>query len=308
MRDIASCFSEYSVTVSDASCSSASNLVCRRPGQAFRHPNLIPSIQNAVTCIYKANLSTQKQILISVTWCRNHIGQGLSIKVGDELSSTIKVNMDYRLFRRKKGNRTFESGNSTVEVLWDLSMARYDLGPEPTDGFYVAVMVDAELGLLLGSMGEELATKKFMTGVSIAKFSLVSRREHYYGNTLYCTKAQFCDTGTSHDILIRCSGEEYEGLKGPVLSVCVDKKKVILVRKLQWNFRGNRTIFVDGLLIDMMWDVHDWFFNPASGYAVFMFRTRSGLDSRLWLEEKVLQKEQDRVDQFSFLIYASKSP
>ncbi|KAF5187749.1 Duf868 family protein [Thalictrum thalictroides] len=306
MRDIASCFSDYSVTISDSSCSSASNLVCRPPG----HPNLIPSTQNAVICIYKVNLSLQKEVVITVTWCKNITGQGLSIKVGEEESlSSIKVNMDYRLFRKKKGNRTFESGDSSVEVLWDLTMAKYDLGPEPIDGYYVAVMVDSELGLLIGNMVDEVAIKKYKTGVAVGKFSLVSRREHFYGNTHYSTKAQFSDSGTSHDILIRCTGEEYEGIKGPVLSVCVDKKKVILVRKLQWNFRGNRTIFVDGLLIDMMWDVHDWFFNPVSGYAVFMFRTRSGLDSRLWLEEKLVQKqEQDKGDQFSFLIYASKSP
>lgn len=299
MRDIAACFSDYSVTISDSTCTSASNLkVCRPPG-AYGHPTLIPSIQNAVVCIYKAHLSTQKQMIITVTWSKNLAGQGLTIKVCDELSSAIKVNMDYRLFKKKKGNRTFESGNSTVEVSWDLSLAIYSLGPEPIDGFYVSVMVDSELCLLLGDM---------KTGTPVAKFPLISRREHFYGNTHYSTKAQFSDTGTYHDILIRCTGEEHEGLKGPVLSVCVDKKKVILVRKLQWNFRGNRTIFVDGLLIDMMWDVHDWFFNPAPGYAVFMFRTRSGLESRLWLEEKVLHKEHDKGDQFSFLIYASKSP
>ena len=66
---------------------------------------------------------------------------------------------------------------------------------------------------------------------------------------------------------------------------------------------------VDGgffLKSGLAWDVHNWFFNPASGYAVFMFRTRSGLDSRLWLEEKIAQKDKDRVE-FSLLIYAYKN-
>ncbi|KAJ6310972.1 hypothetical protein OIU76_015654 [Salix suchowensis] len=160
-----------------------------------------------------------------------------------------------------KGSKLIESDTSKIEVFWDLSSAKYELGPEPVEGFYVLVMVDSEIGLILG---------------------------------------------IQHDIVIKCSGET-EGLRNPVLSVYIDKKTVIRVKRLQWNFRGNQTVFLDGLLIDLLWDVHDWFFNPGSGYAVFMFRTRSGMDSRLWLEEKLVQKEQERIE-FSLLIYASKSP
>ncbi|XP_010243783.1 PREDICTED: uncharacterized protein LOC104587757 [Nelumbo nucifera] len=300
MRDIASCFGEYAIKVNDSSCGGTSTQGCRPPA------SLIPSIQNAVTCCYRIKLSTQKLLLITVTWCKNLMDQGLIINCGDDPSSALKVNTNSRLFRKKKGNRTLEFDNSKIEVFWDLSTAKYESGPEPVDGFYVVVVVDTELGLVLGDMAEEVISKKLKSGIPpAAQFSLVSRTEHFSGNPLYSTKAQFCDSGTSHDILIRCSGEE--GLKHPVLSVCIDKKKVIRVKRLQWNFRGNQTIFVDGLLVDLMWDVYDWFFNPDSGYAVFMFRTRSGLDSRLWLEEKAAQKDQDRVE-FSLLIYACKSP
>ena len=65
---------------------------------------------------------------------------------------------------------------------------------------------------------------------------------------------------------------------------------------------------MDGLLVDLLWDVHDWFFNPNSGNAVFMFRTRSGMDSRLWLEEKLVERDQQERVEFSLLIYAFKSP
>lgn len=319
MRDIVSCFSENAVNVSHASCSSysISNNAC-----ITSSPTPTPSTQNSISSVYKLVLSsTSKQLLITVTWCRSHSNQGLSISFGDEDPSAVappfRLNTNSRFFRKKKGTKLldYSDGSTKITILWDLSNAKYDSGPEPVDGFYVVVLVDSEIGLVLGhDMAEEAVSKRFKT-TTMAKVTLLSRREHFSGNTVYTTKAQFCDTGTWHDVLIRCSVENSEGLlKSPVLSVSIDKKAVIRVKRLQWNFRGNQTIFVDGLLVDLLWDVHDWFFNnPSSssspGYAVFMFRTRSGLDSRLWLEEKssaAAQKDKDRIE-FSLLIYACKS-
>lgn len=299
MRDIVSCFSENAVNVSNASCSSYSNTTSVSPSLSL-------SIQNAITFLYKIMLTSQKQLLVRITWCKTNTAQGLSINFGDDPEACMKLNMSSRLFRKKKGNKVFESGDSKIEVFWDLSNAKYEAGPEPIDGFYILVMVDSEIGLILGNMTEEAVTKKFKSSsTTVAKVKLISRQEHCSGNTLYSTRAQFCENGIVHDILIKSSGENEGLIKHPILSVYVDKKTVIRVKRLQWNFRGNQTIFLDGLLIDLLWDVHDWFFNPGSGYAVFMFRTRSGMDSRLWLEEKLVQ-QQDK-DEFSLLIYACKT-
>ncbi|TYH09795.1 hypothetical protein ES288_A07G125700v1 [Gossypium darwinii] len=306
MRDIVSCFSENAVNVSHSSCSPShsSNDAC------MLSPTLIvPSIQNEVSAIYKVILSTKKPLLVRVTWCKNQTGQGLILNFGDDdeddPSTCFKLNTNLRFFRKKKGNKVIEANHSKLEVFWDLSTAKYDAGPEPVNGFYVLVMVDLEISLVLGDIDEEPVTQKFRKTTPVAKVSLISRQEHCSGNTLYSTKAQFSDTGIVHDVLIRF-GRENEGLKHPVLSVYIDKKTVIRVKRLQWNFRGNQTIFVDGLSVDLMWDVHDWFFKPVTGSAIFMFRTRSGFDSRLWLEEKLLQKDQDRHG-FSLLIYACKN-
>ncbi|EOA27469.1 hypothetical protein CARUB_v10023606mg [Capsella rubella] len=330
MRDLVSCFSENSINVthplslssSSSSCSKYStNNVCISPSSS----SLIPSsTQTAITSIYKITL-TKHHLIIKVTWCNPHNNNGLSISVSsaDQNPSTpLKLNTSSRFFRKKKGNKSVDSDLGKIEVFWDLSSAKYDsnsCGPEPINGFYVIVLVDGQLGLLLGDTSEETLRKKGFSGDIGFDFSLVSRQEHFTGNnTFYSTKARFVEKGDSHEIVIRCN-KETEGLKQsthhhyPVLSVCIDKKTVIKVKRLQWNFRGNQTIFVDGLLVDLMWDVHDWFFsNPgggACGRAVFMFRTRNGLDSsRLWLEEKMVKKDeqQDKLD-FSLLIYACKS-
>lgn len=299
MRDMVTCFSDHAVRISETTCSSYAQI------NQNQNLNLLTpsSIQNAVVCVYKT-----PSFVITVTWCRNQLGQGgLSISFGDDPSTTsFKLNSFSRLFRKKKGQKSFEIDSSKIEVFWDLSWASYQSGPEPIDGYYVLVVVDSELGLALGDLAHEAAAKRIKPK-SWPKSELVSRREHYSGNAgVYSTKAQFCDSGLTHDIVIRCS-EDHDKLKQPVLCVSIDKRTVMKIRRLQWNFRGNQTVFVDGLLVDLMWDVHDWFFNPVSGNAIFMFKTRSGTDSRLWLEEKLEQKDQDSVD-FSLMIYASKNP
>ncbi|GMJ00820.1 hypothetical protein like AT2G27770 [Hibiscus trionum] len=301
MRDIISCSGKKAVNVSPFSCSSDSSNAC------ISQKTSVPSIKSAVTCVYKVVLSTGMQLFIRVTWSKNQTSQGLVINFGDDDPSTcFKLNTNSRFFGKKKGSKATQSGHSKFEVFWDLSTAEYDTGPEPVLGFYVVVVVNSEIGLVLGHMGEETITKRLKTNTTeVAKSSLVSRQEHCSGNTHYSTKARFCGTSIVHDVSIRCSGE-HQGLNHPVLLVCIDKKAVIRVKRLQWNFRGNQTIFVDGMLVDLMWDVHDWFFKPVTGSAVFMFRTRSGLDSRLWLEEKLFQKEHDTVE-FSLLIYARKN-
>ncbi|KAK9061598.1 hypothetical protein SSX86_018780 [Deinandra increscens subsp. villosa] len=308
MMDLISCYSQYSVQIAESSSCSSYTPVST---SCIVSPNLIPSIQTTVCSVYKTTLSSGDHHLITVTWHRTATAQGLQINSADD-PTPFRLNTHSGLFRKKKGTKLFQINDSKFEIHYDLSSAQYGAGAEPVDGYYVLVTINSEVGLVIGDLTEESTVKKLKSHKQIGKFSLISRREHFSGNTLYSTKAQFADTGSFHDILIRCTGDN-EGLKYPVLQVCIDKRVVIRVKRLQWNFRGNQTIFLDGLLVDLMWDVHDWFFNPdpgtgsGSGRAVFMFRTRSGLDSRLWLEEKVVKSGDDQKKGFSFVIYATKS-
>ncbi|XP_068308700.1 uncharacterized protein [Pyrus communis] len=302
MRSIATCYSEHAIKISDSYCLGPSN-------KAYVTPKLTPSIPNEVTCLYRAKLSTQNRILITLTWFNKFTSQGLTITIGDNKSEPSKSSTNTHKLENQKDTLAFQSCNTKIEVSWDLSTANYESGPEPATGFFLMVLADSELCLLLGDKVEQvLDLEKYKTIVSQKIFTLVSRSEHFSGNAVYATKAQFCDTGVSHDIVIKCDQSEEPGSKTSVLSVCIDKKKVFQVKRLRWNFRGNQTIFLDGLLVDLMWDIHDWLFNPKSGIAVFMFRTRSGLDCRPWLEDKNLEKKgQENVDEFSLLIYACKS-
>ncbi|XP_076954304.1 uncharacterized protein LOC143628661 [Bidens hawaiensis] len=285
MSDLVSCYNQYAVQVSESS--SCSSYTC------VTSPNLIPSIQTAVTSLYKTALSTGDIHLIAVTWYRTATAQGLHISSGNHPAPAFRLSTHSGLFWKKKGGKSFKINGSKFEIYYDLSSAPYGPGVKLVEGYYILITVDSELGLVVGDMTDEPTIMKLKTRKRIGKFSLISCKEYFSSNMVYSTKARFEDTGSWHDIMIRCTREN-DRLRYPALLVCIDKRVVVRVKRLQWNFRGNQPIFLDGLLVDLMWDVHDWFFNPysgsgsesGSGHGVFIFRTRSGLNSSLWLEEK----------------------
>uniref|UniRef100_A0A7N0UW49 DUF868 domain-containing protein n=1 Tax=Kalanchoe fedtschenkoi TaxID=63787 RepID=A0A7N0UW49_KALFE len=290
MKSIATCYGEHAIKISDSCCAGPKPSLSQ---------NLIPSLQNSVTCLYRSRIQDEDdQILTSLTWTNNLTGRGFNIQIAYK-SGTASDQP-----RKSKGSNTIPfhpSSGSRFEVRWDLSGADYDNGPEPTSNFYVMVSLNSKPILFLGDYEEHRMSPGYAT------FTAVSRTESFSGSAVYSTKAQFCDTGTPHDIVIKC-GREDDGLKHPILTVSVDRKRAVVVKKLQWNFRGNHCIFVDGIVVDMMWDVHDWLFNPVSGHGLFLFRTRSGFDSRLWLERDMSfkEKEEDSKPEFSLLVTACK--
>lgn len=241
----------------------------------------IRSAQNLVTCLYKIKLAGEYR-LIFVTWFKTLMGQGLSVHVDDPgCQLTCNVDMKPWLFWKKQGCKRFEIGELIVEVMWDLSSAKYGSSPEPHKCYFVAIVCDQNLVLLLGDMQRE-ALKKLHAEQTAVQATLLSRREHVSGKHLYTTRAQLFESGSIHDIVIEChTGTEKE----PCLSICVDKQVVVQVKQLMWKFRGNQTIHIDGLPIEVFWDVHNWLFNTSdSRLAVFMFQTCKA-NEKPWLRE-----------------------
>ncbi|PKU81622.1 uncharacterized protein LOC110092732 [Dendrobium catenatum] len=309
MRDLTFCFSDHAIKVSDASCSGNSSHSifpisaaaggggCR--SSTSRSPSTDqPSIQISTTLLFKSKLSSGiNPLLINLTWSRNQLSTSLSISFPEFLHSWKPV-----FLANKKGKQSFLASSSSISLHWDFSSATFDQGPDPINNFYVAVIVDSEFALLLGDQIEEFLNK-FSEKLPIAEFSMICRKEQVVGRTLYSiTRARFGDGEiVDHEITIRCRGGGLNDGKDAELFVFIDKKRVVHATKLNWNFRGNQTIFIDGSPVDVMWDMYGWWFSGMVGQSVFMFRKRSSLESRLWLEE------QGTVG-FSLLIQAFRSP
>ncbi|KAJ4958003.1 hypothetical protein NE237_025114 [Protea cynaroides] len=226
------------------------------------------SSANLTTCVYHTDLG-----IFVLTWYRNVVGRALHIDFRlddhDEDLSTFRLYIKPFVFWRRRSSKRINLSIKTrkIEIFWDLTKVKFNSGPEPQSGFYVGVVVDGEMTLLVGDSCNE-AYKRTRARKPERTHVLVLRREHVVGNKYYTTKAKF--GGTIRDIFIDCRvGLEDE----PTLCFSIDRKRVLEVKRLKWKFRGNERIEVDGVPIQVSWDVYNWLFDDARlGHAVFMFR------------------------------------
>ncbi|KAJ8760687.1 hypothetical protein K2173_017692 [Erythroxylum novogranatense] len=263
MRDFPSCFGENGVQVADSSSSTTS-----------KHA------QNLVTCVYQCRIRG-RSCLITITWSKNLMGQGLSVGIDDSANQCLcKVDIKPWLFSKRKGSKSLEAYSSKADIFWDLSSAKFGSGPEPLEGFYVGIVVDRQMILLLGDMRKEAFKKTSATPIPSTAV-LVAKREHIFGKKVFSTRAQFCDNGRIHDLAIEC---DTVGTNDPRLVLRVDCKTVMQVKQLHWKFRGNHTIMIDGLAVEVFWDVHNWLFGTSGGNAVFMFKACLSAE-KLWASQ-----------------------
>ncbi|XP_057475044.1 uncharacterized protein LOC130763109 [Actinidia eriantha] len=260
MRNFPSCFSENGVQIADSSSSLTTK-----------------TAQNLVSCVYRCRLSGIS-CLITTTWTRNLMGQGLSIGIDDSANQCLcKFDIKPWLFSKRKGSKNLEVDSNSIDIYWDLSSAKFGSGPEPIEGFYLAIVCNHEIVLLLGDLRKE-AYKRIDANPIASKAIFVAKRENIFGKRFYGARAQFFEKGQIHDLTIEC---DTVGVNDPSLVIRVDSKAVVQVKRLRWKFRGNHTILVDGLPVEVLWDVHNWLFGNVVSDAVFMFQTCHSAE-KLW--------------------------
>ncbi|GFP92304.1 hypothetical protein PHJA_001374500 [Phtheirospermum japonicum] len=271
MKEFPSCFGESGVQISNPSSSSTTNKTT--------------SAQNLVTCVYHYRSQTFSGF-ITITWIKHLMAQGLSICIENSTKESLcKVDIKPWLFSKKKGLRNLVVNSTKVNIFWDLSSAKFGSSPEPLEGFCLAIALNQELCLLLGDLPNE-ALKKIDIPSSISpKANYVAKKEHIFGKRLYNSKARFFDKGKLHDV--RIEYDPGDGF-GKCLMIFVDKKAVLQVTRLMWKFRGNETILVDGIYVEVYWDVYNWLFGGVMSNAVFLFRS-SVCGEKLWSKRALFE-------------------
>ncbi|XP_007011756.2 PREDICTED: uncharacterized protein LOC18587729 [Theobroma cacao] len=259
---------------------------------------------NLSTTLYQTNLG-----LFSLTWSRTFLGHSLHLhlhpsshytfssplSLPNSLSfSTLHFHLHIKpfIFWKKQGYKKLSSATvPNVQVFWDLSRAKFGSGPEPDSGFYIAVVVDGEMTLLVGD-STKAAYARTRAQKPRRSQALVLRREHVFGSKVYNTKARF--GGKSREISIDCRVNE-----DAKLCFSVDNKRVLQIKRLKWKFRGNERIEVDGVSIQVSWDVYNWLFDQDlnNGHAVFVFKFEN--EGSEILEEEHQQADAEVVSPFN---------
>ncbi|KAK3226539.1 hypothetical protein Dsin_006401 [Dipteronia sinensis] len=230
--------------------------------------------QSVFMSVYRTKIADQCR-LITITWCKNLLLHGLSVSVqGQEDLETCKVELKPWYFWRKQGSKRFlVDGSKAVDVFWDLKSAKFNGETEPNSEFYVAVVCDEEVVLLLGDLKKE-AYRKTRCRPALIDPVLVSRKEHIVGKKKFSTRFKFHGKGRFHEISIECKNRSCSNGGGvePEMEIRIDGNLVIHVKHLQWKFRGNESIHVNKARVEVYWDVHDWLFNPGLRHALFIFK------------------------------------
>lgn len=228
--------------------------------------------------VYRTKIVDQCR-LITITWCKNLLLHGLSVSVeGPEGDSqyTCKVELKPWYFWRKQGSKRFIADGKAIDIFWDLKAAKFNGETEPHSEYYVAVVCDEEVVLLLGDLKKDAYRK---TGCRPALIDpiLVSRKEHIFGKKKFSTRMKFHERGRFHEISIECKNTSHHNSNSangvePELEIRIDGHLAIHVKHLQWKFRGNQSFNLNKLRVEVYWDVHDWLFSPGLRHALFIIK------------------------------------
>ncbi|KAL5558200.1 hypothetical protein UlMin_034411 [Ulmus minor] len=228
-------------------------------------PPPISGNPNLTTCLYHTDVA-----LFSLTWSRSFLGRSLHLNLLHHAfdspppsSPSFHLHIKPFMFWKKHGSKKL---TPNIRIYWDLSRARFGAGPEPQSGFFVAVVVDNEMTLLVGDLTKEGYSKTRAQSPASSQL-LVLKREHVVAKKIYRTRARF--GGKIREIEIDCGYNDCSRL-----SFSVDKKRVLQIKRLKWKFRGSERIEVDGVPVQVSWDVYNWLFERDSDdrHAVFMFK------------------------------------
>jgi len=258
--------------------------------------------QCTVTCMYQAHIGGHWRT-VTALWTKNMMNHSLNICV-DSIKPNHRQNCKIDLkpwqFWGKKSYKTFEVDGLQIDVYWDLRSAKFSGSPEPCSDFYVALICDEELVLLIGDMTKKVY-KRTKSQPCLADTLLFFKKEHVFGKKSFTTRAKLDKRREDYEIVVESS---IFGVKEPEMSISIDGIVLIHVKNLQWKFRGNETVLVNKQPIEVLWDVHAWLFlNPGSSHGSFIFKPDQPKDKKNTSQDEIKENGNSSVsnDQSTYI-------
>lgn len=229
---------------------------------------------NFVSSVYKTKIAGMSRN-VTTTWSKNLITVSLQITIEslskDEDPYVCRIDVNTWQFWGKKGLKSFKVDEERVDVYWNLRDANFSTSPEPCSDYHVALVYDEDMVLLLGDQEEE-ACRRSKSTTCLEKPLLVLKEENIFGKNLFTSKTVLGKEGNEHHIVIE-TAISCENNEEPEMWIGVDVAS-IRIDNLHWRFRGYEDFLVDGMPVQVLWDVHDWLYmrsNSGSG-GIFIFR------------------------------------
>lgn len=258
----------YHVTTRSQSVSSSQQPLAQR---LTDDPVTHKTAQSTVTCAYQAHIAGFWRNVM-VLWSKNLMNHSLTISVNSvehDRVYTCKVDLKPWQFWAKKGYKTIEVDGNQLEVYWDIRSAKFSGSPEPCTDFYVALVSEEEVVLLLGDYKKK-AYKKTKSRPALVDALMFYKKEHVFGKKSFSTRVRFDQRKQDHDIVVESSTL---GSRDPEMWISIDGIVLIHIRNLQWKFRGNQTVQVNKQPVQVFWDVHAWLFSdPGLNHGLFIFK------------------------------------
>ncbi|KAL8145470.1 uncharacterized protein LOC141706992 [Apium graveolens] len=227
--------------------------------------------QSSVTCVYQSHIGGCWRS-VTVLWTKNMMNYSLILSVDsmeNNQHQTCKIELKPWHFWSRKGYKSIHVDGYQLDAYWDFRAARFSGSPEPCTDYYVALVSDEEVVLLLGDLKKK-AYKKTKSRPALHDAFLFYKKEHVFGKKSFSTKASFDHRTKEHDIVVESSTH---GPKDPEMWISVDGIVLINIKNLQWKFRGNETITINQQPIQVFWDVYGWLFcDPGSSHGLFIFK------------------------------------
>uniref|UniRef100_A0A7N0RA58 DUF868 family protein n=1 Tax=Kalanchoe fedtschenkoi TaxID=63787 RepID=A0A7N0RA58_KALFE len=235
-------------------------------------PETQKASQSIVSCLHQASIGAYWRN-VTIMWSKNLMNYSMSVVVDGNLTDTqytCKVDLKPWHFWSKKGFKAFDVEGAEVEVYWDLRSAKFSTSPEPISDYYVALVSDGEVVLLLGDMKKKVF-KRTKSRPALVHAVLCQKTEHVFAKRTFSTRAVLDQRQEKvYDIVVESSTI---GHKDPEMWISIDGVVLIHVKNLQWKFRGNQTVMVNKQSVQVFWDVHDWLFvSPCDGHGMFIFK------------------------------------